>query len=246
MARAASGQSARQRRGKTSDETLDAPAVRQRSRPGGRGRRGAPTASGRGPDTGSRLLKAARAELVAKDGQMEITAVAARAGLSAGLAYHYFGSRAGLLAAVVEDFYDRYDAAVIDLNPVPGGDWATRERRRLELMLEFFSREPIAPFILARLSAEPEVAAVEARRLQRHIEIGAANISLGQARGELPEGPDPNLLIGMVMGGLRHAFGRALAEPDAYPRDRLVEELWNFIAAAVRLDPSSHSSGSHS
>lgn len=167
------------------------------------------------PNTRRRLLDAAAAELAGTGGSMEIAAVARRAGASVGLSYHYFGSKAGLLAAVVEDFYDRYDAAIIDANPLPGGAWAERERLRVGRLVDFMLAEPLAPLVLSRLSAEPEVAAVEARRLARHLSLGAGNIAGAQAKGQLPAGPDPRLRIGMIMGGLRQAIGQALAGPEA-------------------------------
>ena len=87
------------------------------------------------PESRRRLLDAAAAELVARDGRLEVAPVAARAGTSVGLIYRNFGSKAGLLAAVVDDFYDRYDAQVFDapLAGLPG--WAARERARLEQFL---------------------------------------------------------------------------------------------------------------
>jgi AcrR family transcriptional regulator len=169
---------------------------------------------------------------------MEIAAVARRAGASVGLSYHYFGSKAGLLAAVVEDFYDRYDAAIIDANPLPGAAWAERERLRVERLVDFMLAEPLAPLVLTRLSAEPEVAAVEARRLARHLSLGAANIAGAQAKGQLPAGPDPRLRIGMIMGGLRQAIGQALAGPEAWSREALAAELWSFVAMAAGLAAS--------
>jgi AcrR family transcriptional regulator len=187
------------------------------------------------PDARRRLLDAAAAELVEGGGQMEIAAVARRAGASVGLSYHYFGSKAGLLAALVEDFYDRYDAAVIDANPLPGAAWAERERLRVERLVDFMLAEPMAPLVLTRLSAEPEVAAVEARRLARHLTLGADNIAGAQAKGQLPAGPDPRPRIGMIMGGLRQAIGQALAGPEAWPREALVAELWSFVAMAAGL-----------
>jgi AcrR family transcriptional regulator len=187
------------------------------------------------PDARRRLLDAAAAELAEGGGQMEIAAVARRAGASVGLSYHYFGSKAGLLAALVEDFYDRYDAAIIDANPLPGAAWAERERLRVERLVDFMLAEPMAPLVLTRLSAEPEVAAVEARRLARHLTLGADNIAGAQAKGQLPAGPDPRLRIGMIMGGLRQAIGQALAGPEAWPREALVAELWSFVAMAAGL-----------
>lgn len=189
-----------------------------------------------------RLLDAAGEELLAGRGHFEMADVARRAGVSVGLSYHYFGSKAGLLAAIVEDFYDRYDAAVIAPHPLPNlqprADWGRRERRRLEAMVQFHLFEPLAPFILGSLSREPAVAAVEAARLQKHIQLGAHNIALGQKRGELPSHPDPDLLAAMVMGGLRQGIGQALAKRQGQlpllPAPDLTGRLWDFVASAVR------------
>lgn len=183
--------------------------------------------------TRRQLLDAAAQELVAGNGQLEIANVAARAGVSVGLSYHHFGSKAGLLAAVVDDFYDRYDAEVIDLNPLPGAGWAERERLRVNRLVDFLFADPLSRLVLTRLSGEPEVAAVEARRLARHIELGAVNIALAQRRGHLPAGQDPRLMIAMIMGGLRQAVGQALAGRIKLPRDALADALWRLVAATA-------------
>jgi AcrR family transcriptional regulator len=184
-----------------------------------------------------RLLRAAADELVERDGVLEVHSVARRAGGSVGLLYRYFDSKAGLLAAVVEDFYDRFDAAVIDPNPLPRGDWASRERLRTQLAIEFHYDDPLATVILGRLAREPEVAAVEARRIARHVEAAARNIERGQQRGEIPADVDPGLAGAMALGGLRQAIGEALARPQPPVREELAHQIWRFIAAAVRYRP---------
>jgi len=125
----------------------------------------------RGEATRGRLLEAAAAELVERDGQLEVASVAARADVSVGLLYRYFGSKAGLVAAVVEDFYDRLFAETSRARDLADGDdFASRERKRLELSVAFHYRDPLAPVILSRLSREPEVAAAEVARLARAAE----------------------------------------------------------------------------
>ena len=59
--------------------------------------------------TPERLIRAAQAELIQGGGLLEMQAVARRAKVSVGLAYHHFGSKAGLIAAVVQSFYDRLE-----------------------------------------------------------------------------------------------------------------------------------------
>ncbi len=150
-----------------------------------------PSLTRRGAATRERLLEAAEAELVARDGVLEVASVAARADVSVGLLYRYFGSKAGLVAAVVEGFYDRFMAEAADTDPAPGADWASRERARLELSVAFHYREPMAAVVLSRLSREPEVAVVEVRRIERLVEDAAKNVTAGQRRGELPAGHGP-------------------------------------------------------
>jgi len=190
--------------------------------------------------TRAKLLAAAAAEVVAGFGRFEMADVARRAGLSVGLSYHYFGSKAGMLAALVEDFYERYDRIVMQANPLPGGDWGAREQLRLRAMVAFHYAEPLAPIVLARLSAEPEVAAVEARWLERHIDLAAQNIRIGQGRGEIPLEFDAELLGAMVLGGLRQAIGQALSRPRRFTGEELAGQLWNFVAAAVRFRQPAH------
>ena len=85
--------------------------------------------SARGDRAGARILDAAIAELVESDGVLEVAAVARRAGVSVGLPCRYFGTRSGLLVAVVESFYDRLDAAVLH-HVFPGKTWQERTGAR--------------------------------------------------------------------------------------------------------------------
>ena len=80
--------------------------------------------------TAEKLLEAAEAELIASDGQMEMAAVARRAGVSVGLAYHHFGSKAGLVAAVVDAFYGPLREISLGTAIPPQLDWPARERAR--------------------------------------------------------------------------------------------------------------------
>lgn len=194
-------------------------------------------ASARGSETRDRILKAAAKVLVAGDGQCEIADVARAAGVSAGLSYHYFTSKAGLIAAVVEAFYDRMEAAVMEPNPKPGAAWGERERLRLERMVDFHYAEPLAPLILTRLSRSPDVAAVEAARIARHIDLAARNVELAQQKGEIPADLDAHLLGAMILGGLRQAIGQALGMQKRPARDKIADQLWSFIAGTTQLKP---------
>lgn len=193
-----------------------------------------PSLTRRGAATRERLLRAAEAELIERDGALEVASVAARAEVSVGLLYRYFGSKAGLVAAVVESFYDRLHAEVADTDPAPDADWASRERKRLELSVAFHYREPLAAVVLSRLSREPEVAGVEVRRIGRLVEDAAKNVEAGQRRGELPADLDARTVGAMLIGGFRVAMGEALTRRRRPDVGVLVEELWRFVVNGVR------------
>ena len=194
-----------------------------------------PALTRRGAATRERLLQAAEAELVERDGALEVASVAARAEVSVGLLYRYFGSKAGLVAAVVEDFYDRLHAEAADTDPAPGADWASRERKRLELSVAFHYREPLATVVLSRIAREPEVAAVEVRRIGRLVEDAARNVQAGQRRGELPPDLDARTVGALLIGGFRVAMGEALTRPQRPDPGRLTDELWRFVVNGVRF-----------
>lgn len=195
-------------------------------------RRASPTA-GKDQDARRRLVAAAESALIANDGALEMADVAARAGASAGLAYHYFGSKAGLVSSVVNAFYDRYDA-VINQRMDPRESWARRERRRLENVIDFLFSDPAAPVALGRLSRSPEIAAVEAARQRAMVELAAHNIENGKAGGDIPHEVDSHIAGAAILGGVRDAFAWAFADENV-DRETLAESLWAFIAGAVRL-----------
>ena len=106
--------------------------------------------------TRARLIAAAGEALREGDGEFEMGQLARRAGVSNGLPYHYFGSKAGAVAAVIEDFYDRY-YAVLNQDLDPEEAWAVRERERLRATVAFLYAEPLAPIVLGKMGRTAEV-----------------------------------------------------------------------------------------
>jgi AcrR family transcriptional regulator len=187
----------------------------------------------RGAATRQKLLTAAADELIERDGALEVASVARRAEVSVGLLYRYFGSKAGLVAAVVDDFYDRLLAETGDVRDA-GDTWAARERRRLELSVAFHYREPLAEVILSRLAREPEVASVEVQRIARIVTDAARSIQRGQRRGELPEDVDARLAGAMMIGAFRVTIGEALTRRSRPDEQALCKEIWRFVAHGAR------------
>src|SRR6185503_15003392 len=102
--------------------------------------------------TRERLIRAAQEELIRSHGHLEMQAVAKRAKVSVGLAYHHFGSKAGLIAAIVEAFYNRLDEEVFNDAGRPSESWADRERRRIASYIAFHYDHPFAPLVIGALS----------------------------------------------------------------------------------------------
>ena len=185
-------------------------------------------------ETKRRLLDAAAAALIENDGALEMSDVAARAGASAGLAYHYFGSKSGLVSAVLAEFFDRYDA-VINMRMDGRESWAKRERRRLDALIAFLFKDPLAPIAFGRLSKTPEVVAVEAARWRALVELSAKNIENGQKSGSLSRDVDAHIAGAAILGGVRDACSFVLSQEKRPSPAALSENLWRFIAGAVRL-----------
>lgn len=187
------------------------------------------------------IIAAAASALLDGNGDFELQEVARRAGVSVGLPYHRFGSKSGLIAAVVDNFYDELDRT-IDLSDLPPDDWTVRERVRVTRLIDFLYDHPLAAIIISRLARDPEVAAVEAERWRRVIALAARNLGKGQQRGQIPDSCNPPILAALICGGVRHAVGQALAADVRPGRDMLAREIWDFILGGLRLSAAAPAS----
>jgi AcrR family transcriptional regulator len=190
-----------------------------------------------------RLVRAAQDELVQQGGLLEMQAVAARAKVSVGLAYHHFGSKAGLIAAVVQAFYDRLEDVAFNPARLSASDWAGREKARIAAYIGFHYDHPFAPLVIGALSRAPEVLDVEQGFMKRQLVAGACNMRAGQRSGVVAADLDPRLTIALVVGGIRQALVGALSRTERPDRDALTERIWVFVAGALRLPAASTESG---
>jgi AcrR family transcriptional regulator len=187
--------------------------------------------SARGSAARQRILHAAAEEMVAT-GDIEVAAVARRAGVSVGLPYRYFGTRSGLVSAVISDFYDRLDEAVTN-REFDGDTWYDRERARVTTWVDHLYDDPLAPVVLGRLGGDAETAGIETQRLHKAIELGARNIARGQRDGDLLPNRDPELLVAAILGGVHMAVAVVLTRTPRPDRSRVAAELWAFVAGAA-------------
>ena len=186
--------------------------------------------------TPERLIRAAQEELIHSHGLLEMQAVAKRAKVSVGLAYHHFGSKAGLIAAVVEAFYNRLEDAAFSPSKLVSPDWAGREKERIAAYIAFHYDHPFAPLVVGPLSRAAEVLDVEQAFTKRQLAAGAHNLRAGQRDGVIPRDLDPRLTIALLIGGIRQALIGALTRPHHRPDpDELTDKIWVFVAGALRL-----------
>jgi len=195
----------------------------------------APPVTAKGQATRERLIAAARAEAIRTGGHIEVAAVAAGAGVVPSVINRYFGTKPGLVCAVVDDFFDRFHAEVLDVDLDDQGSWAEHERLRLEKGVAFHYADPFAVVLYGLLTRDPAVARTETEHIERIIRHSAANIRKGQRNGELPSSVDAELAGAAMFGAMRQVMVAALRR-DPRPRPaRVVEALWRQVAAAVDL-----------
>jgi AcrR family transcriptional regulator len=191
----------------------------------------------KGQATRRRLLDAARERAIASGGHFESGDVARDAGVVPSLVHRYFGSKSGLVAALVDDYFDRFHAEVLDLDLDREGDWAHHERLRLEAGVRFHYREPFALVVYGALARDPEVARREAERVAAVVQRAARSIRKGQKAGELPADVDPGLAGAAMFGAMRLVMVEALTRTKRPPPERVIDVLWRQVAASVHIDP---------
>src|SRR5258708_2847161 len=189
--------------------------------------------------TRERLLCAAQEELIQGHGHLEMQAVARRAQVSVGLAYHHFGSKAGLIAAVVEEFYRRLDEAAFSGARLLSEAWADREKEWIAAYVAFHYDHPFAPLVIGALSRAPEVLDVERAFTNRQLAAGARMIEAAQRDGFVSDHIAPHLTIALMIGGIRQALIGALMSEERPDPEKLADEIWAFMAGALRLTAGS-------
>ena len=188
----------------------------------------------RGAETRARLIGATAEALIEGDGDFEMSQLARRAGVSDGLPYHYFGSKAGALSAVIDDFYDRY-YGVVNRTLDRDAPWAERELERLRGWIGFLYGEPLAPIVLGRMGRTVQVAGLETSRQDQLIGLARRNIEAGQQTGEISDSIDAGIAAAAIIGAIRQAASQAFAEAKRPDPGVVTEQLWALISGALGL-----------
>ncbi|MCD7099626.1 TetR/AcrR family transcriptional regulator [Stenotrophomonas sp. MMGLT7] len=181
-----------------------------------------------------RILLATR-RLIASGGYRgaPVTAVAAQAGVSTGLIYRYFPSKAELFVEVLTAAVE-YEIAIlreIAVRPLPAAE-------RLQLAIASFVRRALAgPELAYAFIAEPVEPEVDAERIRcRRLfgEVFRELLAEGVAAGEFPP-QDLDAAAACIVGAYTEALVGPTAPSRNSPRDgeRLVESVCGFCLRAV-------------
>ena len=184
----------------------------------------------KGEATRRRLLDAALEELAANGGDVEFSAVTKRAGTSAGLPYRYFKSKSTLIAALIDEFFDAWEA--IAYRPTfseVSDDWWECEQVRLAKTVEFFYEHPLAPLVFTQLAGDAEVMGKMRQRVDAQVRGAAKNVRRGKRLGRVPDHIDPQIAGALLMGGVSQALALALSKNPPVRRSKLVQELQSFM-----------------
>jgi AcrR family transcriptional regulator len=184
-------------------------------------------------DTRRRLLDAATDELVLT-GDLQITSVARRAGVSAGSPYRHFAGRSELLVAVLDEFFDRLGRAATSRS-YDHATFAERERQRLADWVQALYADPLSRLVLTGLVGDGTVNAALTAHLQRMIAAGSATIARAQDSGEVPRDRDAVLTAAVALGGVQTAVTVALRRTPRPPADELVDQLWLHVRGLLGL-----------
>lgn len=189
----------------------------------------------RAPLGRQQLLDAARAELLEGNGTVDLHSLKRRSGLSTGALYHHFGSKAGLLVAVYEQFHAGLVAAIADDTLPENAHWAERERARTRHFVAYHFGDPLAELLLTRIVLEPEVAELEAGALARLMAAAGSNIRQGQRDGDIDASIDAELAGSCIIGALRYGIADQLRRAPRPSIDTAAERLWGVIAGALTI-----------
>ena len=162
--------------------------------------------------------------------------VVAEAGIPMSSVYHYFGSKDGILLAVMERGAGRFFADLPDLTR-QGGRPAQRLARVVSAVIGTLQRHPDFLRLLIVFSAQPpaagqgEIQAV-VRRIREHA-LDLLRAQIAAAFGDDPRNPVTDQLARFALAAIDGAFVAIQADPGA-TLGRLLEPLTPALVASRR------------
>ncbi len=189
----------------------------------------------KGQATRARLLEVAAAELTER-GHVEVLSVAARAEVAPSVIYRYFVSKDGLIEAIINAFYDAYDAEVFSPAVATASTWLEAETRRVRREVAFIYEHPLARAAIAGGVHEAAATRVDADRQRSQIATAARNIRYAQRTGQVAQRIDPEMAAAAILGALRAIASAALARDDPPPQEAVADLVIAVGRAALELE----------
>ena len=158
------------------------------------------------------------------------------AGIPMSSVYHYFGSKDGILLAVMERGAERFFADLPDLTRRPGRP-AQHLARIMSAAVRTLERHPDFLRLLIGFAAQPpaagggEIQAV-VRRVREHA-LDLLRAQIAAAFGDDPRGPVTDPLARFALAAIDGAFVAGQTDPGITP-DRLLQPLAPSLVAARR------------
>lgn len=187
--------------------------------------------------TRARIVEAAR-DLLPESASLPVDAIAAQAGVSIQTLYSHFGSKRGLLMAVIDSVQD--DAGLYrDFDRVwQSPDGETALRRMLEATVRLWDRAwPIVEFAERARRADPEIQAhlreVDGYRRANLISIAERLAVEGRLRPALDAARAADLAFAMSLP----AVYEELVRVRGWPREHVGSTMTELVATAL-IDPA--------
>jgi AcrR family transcriptional regulator len=170
------------------------------------------------------------------DGEMELAAVAERAGVSPGLPYRYFDSKSALVVAVVDSLFDQFEeqAYLPDFSEL-ADDWWEREKIRTRKLVDIFYEEPLAAYVFSQLAGDAAVVQARQTRMNRQVKGVSKNLKTGQRTGHIPAGLDTELAAASMLGGIHQTLQSALGQEPRLDKARVIEWIHEFQKHTLQI-----------
>lgn len=186
----------------------------------------------------SKLLDAA-ADLIAESGyeRMTLAAIGERAGYSHGLVTARFGSKEGLLWALVQRMVEAAPSGVSG-GVLDGSSGAEAIHAMLDEMRRSWRREPKHMKALYALMFEAllPIPLLNEQMRELHRELRAALerfVSDGIDAGTVAAGVDPARVARLVVGAIRGAVYQAALDPKSVPITRALDDVDSLVDALL-------------
>jgi AcrR family transcriptional regulator len=161
-------------------------------------------------------------------GRLSIEAVARRAGVGKTAIYRRWSNKLEMVLEIVSDVAGR-SVPLPDTGSFAGD---------LQLIMMIVSRalqhriaSQIIPDLMAEAARNPQIAETLQKALRTHQQaVGEKLVGQAVARGELPEGTDPELAVDLILGPLYWRLAVSRTKPD----EAYLEKLMAAVTAALR------------